>query len=58
MSECDQDELLATRRLHGLNDNLFKEKSADEMFEDLGFKKSGIENIYIKYRMCGRKLGD
>ena len=47
MSECDQDELLATRRLHGLNDGLFK--TADEMFEELGFKKSGIENIYIKY---------
>ena len=36
MSELDNDELIATRRLNGLEDNLFK--SADEMFEELGYK--------------------
>lgn len=30
MSECDQDELIATRRLHGLNDNLFKKINTED----------------------------
>lgn len=30
MSECDQDELLATRRLHGLDDNLFKKINTED----------------------------
>lgn len=39
MSECDNEELIATRKLKGLDDNLFKEKNADKMFEDLGYEK-------------------
>ena len=35
MSECDNEELIATRRLNGLDDNLYK--SADEMFEELNY---------------------
>ena len=27
MSDCDQDELIATRKLNGLDDNLYKEES-------------------------------
>ena len=38
----DLEELIATRRLNGLEDNLFK--SADEMFEELGYKEE------VKYR--------
>ena len=38
----DLDELIATRRLNGLEDNLYK--SADEMFEELGYKEE------VKYR--------
>lgn len=33
----DLEELIATRRLHGLDDNLYKEKSTDEMFEELNY---------------------
>lgn len=42
MSDLDNDELIATRRLNGLEDNLYK--SADEMFEELGYKEE------VKYR--------
>lgn len=42
MSDLDQEELIATRRLNGLEDNLYK--SADEMFEELGYKEE------VKYR--------
>lgn len=42
MSELDNEELIATRRLNGLEDNLYK--SADEMFEELGYKEE------VKYR--------
>lgn len=38
----DLEELIATRRLNGLEDNLYK--SADEMFEELGYKEE------VKYR--------
>ena len=37
MSDLDDEELIATRRLNGLDDNLYKEKSADEMFEELNY---------------------
>lgn len=42
MSDLDKEELIATRRLNGLEDNLYK--SADEMFEELGYKEE------VKYR--------
>ena len=42
MSDLDNEELIATRRLNGLEDNLYK--SADEMFEELGYKEE------VKYR--------
>lgn len=47
----DNDELRATRKLNGLDDGMYEDNmsEADKMFDDLGFKKSEIENIYIKY---------
>lgn len=42
MSDLDKEELIATRKLNGLEDNLYK--SADEMFEELGYKEE------VKYR--------
>ena len=51
MSDLDDEELIATRRLNGLDDNLFKEKTADEMFEDLGYKpiKMNVIDLLFEY---------
>lgn len=43
MSDLDNEELIATRRLNGLEDNLYK--SADEMFEELGYVKFDNKNV-------------
>ncbi len=39
MSDLTDEEIIATRKLHGLNDDLYKEKTADEMFEEIGYIK-------------------
>ena len=58
MSELDNEELIATRRLHGLNDNLFKEGNdtnvgsmTEEAFNEL------IDNFEVvaHLTMYGRK---
>lgn len=46
MSECDLDELIATRRLHGLDDNLFKESDKNVANEEVIHNKN--KYIYIK----------
>ena len=45
----DLDELIATRKLNGLNDNLFKEKTADEMFEEIGYKTIDMNVIDLLF---------
>ena len=47
MSDLDDEEFLATRKLNGVDDGLFKEKTADEMFEELGYEKI-VEHKYKK----------
>ena len=52
MSDCDQDELIATRKLNGLNDGLFKgETMSEEAFNEL------IDNFEVvaHLTMYGRK---
>lgn len=49
MSELDNDELLATRRLHGLNDNLFKDgndTNVGSIEEDIKILESMLEEYY------------
>lgn len=52
MSELDNEELIATRRLHGLNDNLFKEDSDIE--EDIRIIEEGIEELKGSYELHQR----
>lgn len=58
MSDLDQEELIATRKLHGLNNNLYKEKTADKMLHEIGYMKEyedGCEEIWnYEERFCIR----
>lgn len=43
--DLDDDELEATRKLHGVG----KEKTADEMFEELGYRKLNREEMKNRF---------
>ena len=53
MSECDNEKLIATRKLHRLDDNLFKESDKNVAIKESIeiVKKFNKEN---RYRDCGR----
>ncbi len=50
MSDLDNEELKATREIKAINKIIApEEKSADEMFEELGYEKDEKHTRYIKY---------
>ena len=45
MSDLDLEELIATRRLNGLNDNLYKENNSNNLDTEKEFLLIVIENL-------------
>jgi len=56
--DLDNEELRATIKLHGLNNKLYKEKTADKMLHEIGYMKEyedGCEEIWnYEERFCIR----
>ena len=48
MSELDNDELIATRRLNGLNDNLFKESDIEETKKNIEYWESEVQKALVE----------
>lgn len=46
MSDLDNEELKVTRKLNGADR---KEKTADELFEELGYKKKNLDIIFSRF---------
>lgn len=46
MSDLDYEELKVTRKLNGADR---KEKTADELFEELGYKKKNLDIIFSRF---------
>ena len=44
MSDLDDEELKATRKLNGVD-----KKTADEMFEELGYEKKNLDIIFSRF---------